>query len=176
MIVSLFTNKDDSQIFKSDGTEITNEFFAQHQSNYDAGNYSAIIQDFQDKRLAASYPYEDNGVMPMMTVNYSGTKVLAAAYTYNNKTYTYQVGIKVTGLVNDYNFYFQTLNPATKTSFYSGGSPATLSKFQPYGLDMNAYLGEQFITIGLNSWGSVVHQWGVTANAKTGTVSAALLP
>lgn len=177
MIVSLFTNKDASHVFENDGTEVTDAFLTQHQEDYDTGNFSAIMQDFMNKGLSASYPALDDGVMPLITVNYSGTTKLSTSYIYYGKTYVYTVSIKVTGTINDYNFYFQTLNKATQTGFNSGGAPATLSKFEPYGIDMDAYYGKQFVKIGLNIGGqSLLHQWRVTANAKTGTLSAYLAP
>lgn len=177
MIVSFFTNKDVSHIFENDGTEITDAFLAQHQSNYDAGNYSIIIQDFLDKRLLASYPPLDNGIMPLTTVNYSGAANLTTSYIYLGKTYEYTVGIKVKGTINDYNSYFQTLEYATKTSFSSGGSPAVLARFEPYGLQMSTYLGKQFVKIGLDIGGqSLLHQWRVIANAKDNKIDVYLAP
>lgn len=177
MIVSFYTDREACHIFENDGTEITDAFLAQHQSDYEAGNYSVIIQDFLNKTLSASYPDLDDGTMPLATVNYGKTTNLKTSFVYRDTTYTYTVKIKVTGQVNDYNLCFQTLNYATKTSFTSTCSSATLSQFTPYGLDIDAYVGMQTVKIGLSIGGqSLLHQWRVSANAKTDELNATLLP
>lgn len=177
MIEALFQCRENSFVFEQDGTDITNSFLARHQTNYEAGNFSAIIDDFMDKGLSASYPDLKPGIMPRLTVNYSGTTNLTSSFIYLGKTYKYTVGIKVTGTVNDYNFNFQTLNKATKTKFSSDLSSATLSTFDPYGITLNSYLGRQFVKIGVSFGGqSLVQQWRVTANAKDGSLSGYLAP
>lgn len=177
MIEALFQCREKSFVFEQDGTDITNSFLAQHQANYEAGNFSAIIDDFMSKELSASYPDLEPGIMPRLTVNYSGTTNLTTSFIYLGKTYKYTVGIKVTGTVHDYNLNFQSLNKATKTKFSSGLSSATLSTFNPYGIFLDSYLGKQFVRIGVSFGGqSLVHQWRVIANAKNGTLTAYLAP
>lgn len=177
MIVSLYTNPDTCHVFESDGTEITDTFLAQHQNNYDAGNYSIIIQDFLNKELSASYPDLDNGAMPRLTMNFDKTTNLSKSYIYMDKTYLYTVGIRVQGTYRDYDSRFQTLGYATRTSFSSGGSSGILSEFYPYNLNIINHEGKQFIRIRLTIGSQTLsHTWNVTANAMNNTLSGYLAP
>lgn len=180
MINSLFTNKEESYIFTSDGTDITEAFLSKHQNDYNEGNFSAIIEDFEENLLLASYPATSNGISPLMNVNFGKERAITGTFLYLGKTYSYTVTVKVTGLVNDYNFHFQSLNYATKRGFSSTLSSARLSKFEPNGLFIDSYLpyiGKQFLRVGISYGGHYLeNQWLITANAKDDTLKVSPAP
>lgn len=180
MIDSLFTNEEESRIFSSDGTDITTAFLSQHRNDYNTGNFSSIMEDFEANLLLASYPVPSNGISPLMNVNFGKERAITGTFLYIGKTYSYTVTVKVTGLVNDYNFHFQSLNYATNRGFSSTLSSAKLSKFEPYNLFIDAnnpYIGKQFLRIGVSYGGhSLVHQWLLKANAKDNTLGVSPAP
>ena len=107
MVQALFTHKDESQVFAKDGTDITDSFLAEHQANYDAGNFVDIIDNFKDRDLSASYPSDDiDGIMPLLTINHSASAKVSSTYSYQGTKYTYTMDVTVSGLVNDANGYY----------------------------------------------------------------------
>ena len=177
MVEHLFANETTSHVFSPDGTEITDAFIAQHQANYDAGNFSAITEDFLERGLFASYQSFGEGITPYLTVNYNGTTHLIGSFFYYDKKYTYDVTVNVKGTVHDYNFHFQSLKYATVTKFTCDLTSANLYKFEPFGLKLDAYTGLQSVKIGISYGGHAFqHQWRLTANAKTGALHAYTTP
>lgn len=178
MVQALFTHKDESQVFAKDGTDITDSFLAEHQANYDAGNFVDIIDNFKDRDLSASYPSDDiDGIMPLLTINHSASAKVSSTYSYQGTKYTYTMDVTVSGLVNDANGYYSALYKAVCSVRNRGRADAVIGT-RPYGISMHAGNGHQFIEVKVSINNAQIHvdHWTVNSRTSSNTLSCVVVP
>ena len=128
------------------------------------------------EQQSPSVEEESTSMEPRMSLPYNGTTTLTAKYTISNKTYTYNLKIKITGTINDYNNYFTYLAPAVETGFSSGG-PSVSHRMSVYSNEIEKGMGRQHITVTIDSGGqTIIHRWTVTANVGNSSLGRALIP
>ena len=124
MVNDIFEHFETCQLFDKYGKEVTKDFLARHQYNYQVGNFEPIADEIWENEITLVYPVNE-GVMPRLLINHSASSRMRVPYGYNGGRYTASFMLKMTSRINDYTNTFSdvdniTLVPGTLISDHPG--------------------------------------------------------
>ena len=133
MVDKLFNNKEAYVVLSADA-DVTEEFFAKHQKNYNNENYSIIVNEMLANNLCAISDTETNS-NSRANITYRASVEIITPFTYRGTAYKAIGKATVTGEVNDSTGLFQYVNPAVVGVTNSGVTGATVSG-NGYGVEL----------------------------------------
>ena len=115
--------------------------------------------------------------MPLLTVRHSATGTARFTYTYNNKSYTGSVSMRISALMNDANNYFSKIEGVSMTDFKNGGSGASFNSLTMGHVSMHYETSVVNVTLKFSLYGTSFYKnWAAGMSNSSSTLKLTPIP